>query len=254
MKPRVFFGTMCSGEAEFEQCKDAIYGQRGLELFHHEVIEGLPEKEAHNELWTAWERAKPNFDLFVKVDADTILGDPEAVSRVWQLFSENTRVTGAQLRLLDFFTGDLIAGLNFFSPVVKFNTSPELYCDRVDTNHDVVMKGSKVRHLEPIGFHCKNPGDNQAFHFGLHRMLKGQTPTLHKVWNLYASDAEGKRARQLALLGAVMANTRRDKYLAANSYTTEEYQWGFKSAVASLSDPEVDDMLRSFAERMGWSL
>lgn len=254
MRPRVFFGTMYSDEAEFPECIDVINSQRGLEHFLHYVVRNKPEAEAHNELWSAWEREKYRFDLFVKVDADTILGDPEAISRVWQLFEENPRVTGAQLRLHDFFTDDLIAGLNFFSPVVKFNTSPELYCDRVDTNHDVVMKGSKVKQMEPIGFHCKNPNDNQAFHFGLHRMLKGQTPTLHKVWNAYEANLEGKRARELALLGAAIAHSDPATFMGAgNTYTHEAYQQVFTSATA-FNSIEIEAVLRPFVERMGWSL
>ena len=253
MSPRVFFGTMYSGEAEFEQCKDAIYTQRGIESFQHAVIEGLPEKEAHNTLWKEWELSKDKFDLFVKVDADTILSDPEAVSRVWQLFSENPRVTGAQLRLFDFFTGDLIAGLNFFSPVVKFNTSPDLYCDRVDTNHDVVMKGASVKHLEPIGFHCKNPNDGQAFHFGLHRMLKGQSSTLRKVWDRWSEQRD--RARELALLGAAAAHFDRKVFeRAANSYNAEAFAGAFQIATEMMSDEQREKAIKTLGTRLGWTL
>ena len=251
MKPRVFFGTMYSGEAEFQQCLDAVSAQKGLEHFYQHVIRNKPEAEAHNELWSIWEREKYRFDLFVKVDADTILGDSEAVSRVWQLFAENPRVTGAQLRLHDYFTDDLIAGLNFFSPVVKFNVSPDLYCDRVDTNHDIVMKGSKVKQLEPIGFHCKNPSDLQSFHFGLHRMLKGQTATLHKVWSKYVTAVD--QPREMALLGAAAAHFDGHAFAGPNnSYNATTFNGAF-TIVQNMPQLVRTDTIARLQQRLGWS-
>lgn len=220
-KPRVFFGTMYSNEAEFEESKSSVLSQTGLSVIEHATIFDLPEKEAHNTLWREWEERKHAFDLFVKIDADTVLRSHDSISRVWELFAADINVTGAQLRLHDYFTNDLIAGLNFFTPVVNFSTSPDLYCDRVDTNHNVVLKGDIVSHLEPIGFHCKNPNAMQSFHFGLHRMLKNQVTTLKKVWANWQIYHDS--AREFALVGAAAAAFNSSLFAGSNN--------GYKSSV-----------------------
>lgn len=223
--PRVFFGTMYSDESEFEESRQMIHSQKDLLEIKHVVIEGLEEREAHNILWQSWNSFKNDFDLFVKVDADTILGDEYSISRVWSLFRENPRVTGVQVRLKDYYTDDLISGLNFFSPAVVFKTSPSLYCDRVDTNHDIVLKGEIVEHLEPIGLHCKDPTLRQSFHYGLHRMLKNQKDVIRKVLV-----AKREPAREYALLGAACAIKHRANFLDAknSSYQSQVFRSHYK--------------------------
>lgn len=249
MLPRVWFGTMYSGEAELALCQAHVSTQNGLqEILQHVVME-LPEKEAHNSLWAEWARVKDQFDLFVKVDADTIIEDPGTVARVWMLFEGNPRVTGVQLRLHDYFTDSLISGLNFFSTKVEFNTSPDLYCDRVDSNHDIVLKGEAVKHLEPGGKHCAFPNDAQAFHFGLHRMLKGQRDTLEKVYHAYEKYQD--RARGLALIGAHEAIVEAEGFLKENSYTSKKVK-NWISIVEDMNDNHVKTIVESFVNKMGW--
>lgn len=249
MRPRVWFGTMHSGEAEFARSSAAIAGQTGLSEIKHYVVSGMPEAKAHNALWSAWESEKANYDLFVKVDADTVIDSTEAVSRVWEMFAADPRVTGAQLKLHDYFTDDLIAGLNFFTPVVVFNVSPELYCDRVDTNHNVVLKGEPVSHLEPVGLHCIEPNDSQAFHFGLHRMLKDQTDVMKRTFDVWKTKRD--RPRSLALFGASMAYNAGERFMEASSYDTAIFQSMMKIVNTSSID-YFNTMIDLLATRMGW--
>ena len=121
MAKKIFVGTLYSGESEFEACCKEIEKQIGVEV-HQKVFSFLPEYAAHNELWSYWEKVKDNFDLFVKVDADTVLNDNFALLKISQLFND-IDVTGAQILLHDYFTDDLIAGLNVFSKQVIFKPS-----------------------------------------------------------------------------------------------------------------------------------
>lgn len=232
-QPRVFVGTLHSGEAEFEECKRLIVAQEQVSITHH-VISGLPEKEAHNALWDAWDAHKTTHDLFVKVDADTVLAHETVIARAWfEIFAQNKRVTGLQLRLQDFYTGGLIAGLNFFTPRVTFARSQELFCDHVDGNHDIVLKGESLGHhaaMEPAGFHCLYPNDEQAFHFGLHRALKGQVHVLSQV--LQHNAVAPHHARELALEGARVVAANPIKFAAANSYTSTRFKEALAEAVA----------------------
>lgn len=200
--PRIFVGTLSSGEAEFDECVGAVAAQAGVIVTHH-IIKNQPEFEAHNMLWAAWDNQKHVHDLFVKIDADTVLNRDTALAEIFTLF-ENSEVTGAQIPLWDYFTDDVINGLNCFSPAVQFRPSQKrLFADHADFGHNKVLKGDAVKHLSPIGWHGKNPSPSQAFHFGFHRKMKGQKDVLQKTaaaWRKYGDDARG-----WALAGAASA-------------------------------------------------
>ena len=198
--PRIFVGTLACGEAERAECLAAVAAQTGVSITHT-VIENLPELEAHNALWDAWELAKARHDLFVKIDADTVLTRPTALEEITALFTDEA-VTGAQILLHDFFTDGLIAGLNAFSRAVTFRRATDrLWTDRVDGGHRVVLKGEPVRHLAPIGWHCRAPHPHQAFHFGLHRALKKQEAMIARCAEVWL--VERDEARAWALVGAM---------------------------------------------------
>lgn len=226
MKHRVFVGTLSSGEAEFAQCETAILTQEGVSITHY-VVSGMPERQAHDVLWAEWAAAKKHHDLFVKVDADTVLLNPFVIARISEAFELNPRLTGMQLPILDYFTDGPIAGLNAFSPSVEFRPSSDLFCDRTDSNHDLVLKCSgsptnmtQERLLDraaalglvfaqggtppvPAARHCFEASDAQAFHFGLHRALKGQYEVMERVRAAWSTARD--RRRGLALAGAAVA-------------------------------------------------
>lgn len=224
MKRMVFVGTLASGEAELEQCKAAVARQAGPVHVVQEVISGMPERAAHDALWELWRSIRSKYDVFVKIDADTVLLNDFVLARISEAFELNPRLTGMQLPILDYFTNGPIAGLNAFSPHVEFRPSSDLFCDRADSNHDLVLKCpespvnmTQERLLEraavlglvfmqggappvPAARHCFDASDAQAFHFGVHRALKGQHNVIDRVraaWNI-AHD----RRRWLALAGA----------------------------------------------------
>lgn len=200
--PRVFVGTMYCGEGDFAECCKAVVKQRDVKVTHV-VIADLPEREAHNRLWQAWRDAKADHDMFVKVDADTVLAHDEVLLEFWRMMQANPRITGIQAPLLDYFTDGYINGLNCFSPRVTFrDTSDDLFCDRqVDTDHDIVVKsGGVTERLRHAGYHCYHATDRQAFHFGLHRALKNQRQVIELVKQ--AQQRHGDRQRALALAGA----------------------------------------------------
>jgi hypothetical protein len=203
--PRVFVGTMYTQEGEFETSLKKVQAQKGVTVSHI-IIAGLREKEAHNALWHAWRHQGPSHDLFVKIDADTVLASDKTLSLICELFKANPRVTGLQAPLQDYMTDGFINGLNAFSTKVVFNdTKDELYCDRqVDTNHDVVLRDAQLpNELKPAGFHCFNSTDKQAFHYGIHRKLKGQSMIIDQVHKAWSRDHD--RVRAFALIGSQMS-------------------------------------------------
>lgn len=221
--PRIFVGTLECGESEFEECCKSVNSQ--VNIYSKQiVISNLNEYDAHNALWEAWYREKENFDLFVKLDADTILSRPTALQEIFKLF-ENPEVTGAQILLHDYFTDSLIPGLNVFSKTVKFrNSLNKLFADRSDYNHKKVLKGEEVRDLAPIGWHCSNPSPRQAFHYGLHRALKKQKTVLEKCANAWLKNRDNSRA--WALSGAMVANW---TFRNSHNYSDKKFEKAFST-------------------------
>lgn len=246
MIPKIFVGTMHSGEEEFEECRKKILSQIDVDVVHF-IIDSLPEYEAHNALWSSWNDCKSNFDLFVKVDADTILDQPTILSSIAQEFRKNTRLTGMQIPLHDYFMDGPILGLNCFSPKVVFKpASSRLHADHADTGHDVVYRNEQVAHLAPAGRHCAYPNDRQAFHYGLHRMKKNQRDTMVKVYKAWK--ATGGNARLLALYGARAASTNNPEH----DYNSHQFESAFTRLMnEGLFDNKNLSDLESFMRMLG---
>lgn len=180
--PRVLVGTLECGEAEFELSRQRITAQAGVDV-EHLVVSNLPELEAHQRLFGTWNRRRSEFDLFVKVDADTVLADEWALSRLWSLFVADRQITAVQAGLHDYFTDDMIAGLNCFSSDVSFSRpTHQIYCDRMEEiGHRRTLKPDDTLALYPIADHCLFPHPRQAFHYGYRRWLKGQADMIGKT-------------------------------------------------------------------------
>ena len=200
---KVFVGTLHSGEAEFEECCESVRSQQNVEVYQY-VISGLPQQEAHAALLSAWNEAAPSFDVFVKVDADTILQTPMILSGIATLLTSRSGPTIVQIPLQDYFTDKPICGLNAFSSEVRFELDLDArFTDRAGFTPAYRFTANEYRHLIPVGLHGKCPHFSQAFFFGLHRMQKKQYDTFHDVAKAWKHS--GGTGREYALYGAVAA-------------------------------------------------
>ena len=231
---KIFVGTMYCGEGDYVKCCDAIARQCGGHEIEHNVIANLPEHDAHNALWNEWRQRQSTFDLFVKVDADTVLRDNTTLDKICNCFKGNPRLTGLQAPLYDFFTDSNINGLNCFSPRVIFrDTTDSLYCDRVDTGHDITYRERELSpELVPAGYHCCNATFEQAFHFGLHRALKNQHAIIHRVKSMWLAN-ERDAIRGYVLAGAFSAQRFSQ---SGFNYADAQFQEAFKRAPQTLNE------------------
>lgn len=222
---KVFVGTMESGENDFPWCIDAIKMQQGVNIEHF-VVSGLPEREAHQALFTKWNSVKDDFDLLLKVDADTVLVNQNVIKTYVELFESNARLTGVQAWLHDYMTDTKIYGLTCLKNTVTINDNPrQLYPDRVDTNHDVVMRGDELpQQLNPAGHHCFHSSELQAFHYGVHRGKKNQLDVKRCIKMAWDKD-KTNRIRGLALLGFHMAHE-----CVEFDYVSEQFKSLYKRA------------------------
>lgn len=228
--PRILVGTLSCGEGELDDCVAAIRSQREVDIEHY-VLKDKPEPDAHQSLFSCWNQRRAEFDLFVKVDADTILNRNTALVEIWRLLKSDDEITGLQIGLLDYFTDGIIAGLNCFSPRVTFSAVTDaLYCDRViEGGHRRVLKLGETAALAPIGWHCRRPHVKQAFHFGFRRMMKGQTEVVRAMIDAWRE--KGGEGRLWALCGARAAFF---CPLTDASYSNPEFSAEIAAALAAL--------------------
>lgn len=220
--PNVFVGTLYSGEAEFDACKSAIQQQEGVKITHC-IISDLPELEAHNKLWKLWNKKRKNFDLFVKIDAETVLMRSTALLEIVELCSKIEGPCSVHIPLHDYYTDKEILGLNAFTCDIEFSLSTNaLFADRTQMTPCKRLLGEKVAYLGPIGYHAQFPNERQAFFYGYHRMLKGQYTIISNVARAWRR--HGGNPRCQALLGAIAALYVQLKYPAYSEPILQELQ------------------------------
>lgn len=224
---KVFIGTMESGEIDFPECIKSIRSQTHKDSCHF-VVSGLTEPEAHERLYEAWNEAKSEFDIFLKVDADTVLLHNNVVADIVTLFETDKRLTGIQAWLYDYISDRKIFGLGCMKNSVPLRSGTHaLYPDRVDEYHDKVLRGDELPlSLNPAGNHCMHPSNRQAFHYGLHRTLKNQHEAIACVKRAWLKEHD--HSRGFVLLGSMMAH-QFASHLCFN-YLDQEFESAFQIA------------------------
>lgn len=222
---KIYVGTLFSGENEFEQCKKAINSQRYND-FDHVVFSYLPNKEAHFKLYTDF-LSKKEYDILVKVDADTVLIDNRAFDRIVSIFNSNPRLQHVNFMLWDFYTMRRIRGQSsnrngfwisdnnnnvFVDRVIKYQSKDELYQNEI------------------IGIHSPNPSFYQAFHFGFHRQLKKQHYLILHLFKAFIVSFNLKRA--YALCGAMAVITGQLSSKNNDIYDDRSIQYMFQRTTA----------------------
>ena len=210
---RVLVLTLRSGEAEFDSCRDAIGRQVGVEV-EHVVIADRSNVDAHRELYDCIERRAAEFDLFVKVDADTVLASETVLADIARVMLADPELDHAQFALHDFYTDAPLMGLHAFSPRVRWPRSDEeLFVDPAPA-----IPGRRVDFWVPpflVGDHSPAPSVEQALGFGVHRTRKAlqldrerisgaqaaqQWRTLLRTWEAFDRTLDFERG--VAMFGA----------------------------------------------------
>lgn len=202
----IFVGTLYSGENEFAECLASI-GMQTYTYFKHFIFDGLPNKEAHRALFSSFIAKSNDFDLLIKVDADMVLTSPLLFEKIVKKMFENDWIYVYSIAVHDFFTGEMINGLNTYRNTVRWDFSKEtMFVDipKVPKENTFYDKSE----LAPAAFHCKNPSKYQAFHYGVHRGLKSiqkihsttHWALLEKVWKNFQKTDDVRIG--LAIFGA----------------------------------------------------
>lgn len=212
---KIYVGTLYSGEYEFDECVASIQSQT-YKNFDHFIFRDLPNKEAHVTLYKSFLEKAREYDILIKVDADMVLSSTALFENIVQKIHQNDWLDVLAIAVYDFFSGQLINGLNTYRNTVRWNFIEEtMFVDIPEVAPDRYLYLDKE--LAPAAVHCKNPSTYQAFHYGVHRGLKSIQQThstthwalLEKTWKNFQRTRNTRIG--LAVLGAELVYAGRFK-------------------------------------------
>ena len=167
---KILVGIMHCIENEFDQCIAAIKNQTH-KSFEYFVVQNLPNKKAHDQLYQTFMSNADNYDYFIKVDADMVIARNTFFEEVTEYLTEKPDVDDLEILVHDFFTDTLIFGLHVYSNrYVWVKNNEKIFVDIPQSDQCIYARD--IDRLVPAAYHCPNPSDYQSFHFGVHKAIK----------------------------------------------------------------------------------
>ncbi len=167
---KLLIGTLYSGENEFEECLSSLKSQN-FKNWDHFVLEGLPNKDAHEQLYDKFMASCNDYDLFLKLDADMVFVDNHVLEKIVNLFTDTKDLDHGEFAVKDWYSDSLIMGVHVTTSRATWEkTDDQLFVDPYPR-----VPGKRVRQwdgIAPFILHSPNPSPFQAYHFGVHRALK----------------------------------------------------------------------------------
>jgi hypothetical protein len=172
--PRCLIGTLYVGENELSSCEYALYNQN-YPFWNHFRFDHLPEKEAHEQLYTTFMHNSKYYDYFIKLDADMVLRKYYSLYEMIRFIANRPKLDHVCFAVHDYMTNRLMMGLHIFSnrslwPDIKYSLFPD-QAPRIPGKHLRVSFSPA-----PVAHHASDPSPYQSFHFGAHRVLKALNP------------------------------------------------------------------------------
>lgn len=168
--PRIFIGTLYSGEGELDDCIASIKMQK-YSNWEHRIFRNMTNVEAHQAIYNAFMAHAGEFDIFIKLDADMVFDRPTALEEIIWTFRSNANLDSVFFSVKDWFGNIDIIGMGAFSSRVKWDIlDDDLFVDPRPTIPGIHMV---VRDWpSPIALHMPNSSLQQAYAYGYHRALK----------------------------------------------------------------------------------
>ena len=230
---KLLIGTIYSGENELDECLKSIHAQRYTN-YDHILIENLPKREAHHRLYKTFLEHAQEYELLVKVDADTVLISENLFEKIIERFSSEPSLEVLSIGLHDFYTDTIINGLQVSRNTVRWDFSK----NSIFTDIPIMDPKSYVFDttlLSPAGEHSPNPSLPQAFHYGVHRGIKSiqkihsttHWATVQKVWSHFLETQDVRLG--FAVLGAEL--------VYAGTFNREDQDY---------TNPRMSEVLRTY--------
>lgn len=160
--------TLSTGEAALPALREQIRRQT-FQADHH-VIEGLPNREAHEALHDVVMRRAGEYDLFFKIDADMTFRRDTALQDVVAGIARYPDVRHFLFPLQDFFTAQEIRGASLYRSGVRWAPILDgLFVDPAPIDAKASWCGGSAT---PFLNHGEIASDFESFSFGVHKMIK----------------------------------------------------------------------------------
>jgi len=221
---RLLIHTLSSGEAALSVLRRQLATQ-SFQDFDHEVVSGLPNREAQTLQYRTFMERAPSYQLFMKLDADMTFRSDTSLADAVRATDDHPDVQHFVFRLWDCFTEAETEGVHFFRSGVTWGEfGDDLFVDSDPVNaRQILWTGPPA----PFVNHGEVVSDFECFSFGVHKFLKvaqrgrRSGALAHKphkfarhmencarIRDLYR--ATHARRHQLALTGIVWAMNRSD--------------------------------------------
>lgn len=251
-------GMLAYGENEKDEAIAALRRQQH-DHWDFFLIEGRPNKEAHEALYARFAEGADDYDLFLKLDADMVLLRPTALTEISAHFDANPRLAALGIDLIDFYTDALMPCLVCVTDQVSWPR----HDDALMVDSYMNTRGERLRlssREEAVAAHSPNPSALQAFRFGVHRATKAiqhdrprerrtldkaevQWRLLEQVWTNFVRT--GDRRIGLAIAGAELALGGGEAY--RHSYVDPTVT----AACDAYAKVSADDLFRELAPLWG---
>lgn len=228
-KMKVLVGILYSGENEYEASISALKLQKfqNKEFF---VIENLPNKLAHDTLYSSFMNRADDFDYFLKLDADMVFAHQNVLSAMVETMQKDN-LAHLFAWVNDIPSGVKIPGIQMFKSDTKWLGSDE----QLNVDYPPQIKGqSKSVFGENWINHMPSPDEYQLFRYGVHKALKSIQPDrisknlkkgiLHlTILNGMARKVEVNEMLWFALIGATLVYQKAFDSIEYNSDQTKKY-------------------------------
>lgn len=164
---RILTGILHTDEAEFPSAERRLRDQRGVHIESF-VLSGLPNKQAHDELYARFMARAPDFDFFFKLDADMTLRSPSSLKSLIDIVSSKG-AAHALSYVWDAPSGLTIPGVQLFRSDSRWEGSDE----QLNVDYPPRLMGESVLIVDPVFVdHMSSPSAYQLFRYGIHKALK----------------------------------------------------------------------------------
>jgi hypothetical protein len=216
---KLLIHTLSSGEAALPVLV-AQLARQSFRDFDHEVVSGLPNREAQTLQYRTFMERAASYDLFMKLDADMTFRSDTSLADAVRAIDAHPDVGHFVFRLWDCFTEAETEGVHVYrSGVTWADLGDDLFVDSDPVNdRQLLWNGPPAPFID----HGEVVSDFECFSFGVHKFLKvaqRDRPSAHRsqkahkfarhmqncarIRDLYR--ATHARRHQLALIGVIWA-------------------------------------------------
>jgi hypothetical protein len=166
---RLLILTLSSGEAALPVLTSQLAAQSFTD-FEHEIINGLPNQAAHSRLYRTIVDRAPEFDLFLKLDADMTFRADTSLADAVRATDAHPDVQHFAFPVWDCFTESETLGVHIFRSGVSWgDVTDDLFVDPDPPNvKQLLWQGPPA----PFVNHGEVVTDFECFAFGVHKFLK----------------------------------------------------------------------------------